>query len=55
MQFRKIIDSISKDDGNMGFYCLEFIILFAIAGLFSFIRGSSYNLIGEKVVIELRN
>jgi hypothetical protein len=34
---------------------LEFVGVFALAAVFGFIRGSSYNLIGEKVLIEIRN
>lgn len=29
--------------------------MFATAAIFGFVRGTSYNLIGEKVVIEIRN
>lgn len=49
----QIIDAIAKgsDATRLNTLSFEFIFVFAIAALFGFIRGTSYNLIGEKVVI----
>ena len=44
----------AKDD-DLNLYSLEFIGVFIIAAIFGFIRGTSYTIIGERVIIQLRN
>ena len=51
-----MIDSITKSDekSRLNTLTLEFLFLMIISGLFSFSRAVSYNLLGERVSVELR-
>jgi ABC-type multidrug transport system fused ATPase/permease subunit len=51
----QLLDSINKHDDQLDNLSLQFLILCAVTGVFSFVRGFCYNLVGEKVMKDLRH
>jgi ABC-type multidrug transport system fused ATPase/permease subunit len=53
----QIVDLISKDKNRdrLNALAIQFCMVFLVVAIFSFIRGATYNLLGEKVVLEMRN
>lgn len=55
----RIVDNITSEDPEskrkLDEIAVQFTGVFVLVALFSFIRGTAYNLLGENVVLEIRN